>query len=59
MRLEPLTESHLEDLCAVGLDAELWKWIPVKVENRDQMLGYIRDALKLQTAGTALPCVRA
>jgi RimJ/RimL family protein N-acetyltransferase len=54
-RLEPLSESHAADLCAVGLDPELWKWIPIQVLTPDQMLGYIRSALADQAKGTALP----
>lgn len=54
-RLEPLSESHAADLSAVGLDPELWKWIPTQVLTPDQMLGYIRAALADQAKGTALP----
>ena len=55
VRLEPLTESHHADLCEIGLDAELWKWIPFRVQTPDEMMAYIRDALKAQAAGSALP----
>ena len=54
-RLEPLSESHAADLSAVGLDPELWKWIPFQVLTPDQMLGYIRAARADQAKGTALP----
>jgi len=55
VRLEPLTEGHLDALCEVGIDGDLWRWIPTQVRNRDEMLGYIRTALQWQTDGTALP----
>ena len=55
VRLEPLAESHAAALCAVGLDAELWRWIPYRVANPEDMLAYIRTALDHQAAGTALP----
>jgi RimJ/RimL family protein N-acetyltransferase len=55
VRLEPLSESHHDSLCAVGLDPELWKWIPFQVLDRDQMMNYIRAALADQEKGTALP----
>ena len=42
VRLEPLSESHHEGLSAVGLDPELWKWIPIQVLDREQMMKYIR-----------------
>jgi len=55
IRLEPLTLNHLDDLCEIGLDPELWRWIPTPVRSRDDMLDYMRLALEWQTDGTALP----
>ena len=34
VRLEPLRLSHLDSLCEVGLDPDLWKWIPNPVYSR-------------------------
>jgi N-acetyltransferase len=53
--LEPLSESHLDALRAVGLDPDLWKWIPLQVLDREQMLKYIRSALADQEKGVSLP----
>ena len=55
IRLEPLTLNHLDGLCEIGLDPDLWRWIPTPVKSRDDMLDYIRLALQWQTDGTALP----
>jgi RimJ/RimL family protein N-acetyltransferase/ribosomal protein S18 acetylase RimI-like enzyme len=55
VRLEPLSEDHHDALSEVGLDAELWRWIPTRVTSPEEMSGYIRSALKDQGAGTALP----
>ncbi len=55
VRLEPLSESHHDALCAVGLDPELWKWIPIQVLTRDQMMKYIRAVLADQEKGTSIP----
>ena len=55
VRLEPLSESHHDALCAVGLDPELWKWIPTQVLDRDQMMRYIRAELSDQEKGTSIP----
>jgi N-acetyltransferase len=55
VRLEPLSESHHEGLCAIGLDPELWKWIPFQVLDRDQMMRYIRSALSEQEKGVSMP----
>jgi RimJ/RimL family protein N-acetyltransferase len=39
----------------VGLDDELWRWIPQAVGTPDEMRAYIETALEGQAAGTALP----
>ena len=55
VRLEPLAESHHAALCEVGLDPDLWRWIPYRATTATEMLAYIQNALKDQAAGTALP----
>ena len=36
VQLQPLSESHHDALCEVGLDPELWKWIPIQVLDRER-----------------------
>ena len=55
VRLEPLSLAHVPQLCDVGLDPDLWKWIPSIVGTPDEMLRYVESALQLQKDGTALP----
>ena len=55
VRLEPLSLDHLDGLCAVGLDEDLWRWTQANVGTRDDMRRYIETALEWQRAGTALP----
>jgi RimJ/RimL family protein N-acetyltransferase len=55
VRLEPLTLAHHADLCAVGLDDELWRLTFSRVQSADEMRAYIMSALRAQAAGTALP----
>ena len=57
VRLEPLAKSHVEALCQVGLDPDLWALIPIRVHTPDEMLNYVRAGLEAQAAGTALPFV--
>jgi N-acetyltransferase len=57
VRLEPLALEHLDALCAVGLDPELWKFTKVNVTNREEMRAYIEDALHAHAAKTALPFI--
>jgi RimJ/RimL family protein N-acetyltransferase len=42
-------------LCAVGLDDELWRWIPKPVRTAEEMAEYVAFALAEQAAGRALP----
>jgi RimJ/RimL family protein N-acetyltransferase len=55
VRLEPLAKTHLTGLAEVGLDEELWRWIPTPVRTREEMAAYIETALNEQTQGVALP----
>ena len=55
VRLEPLTLSHLDSLCQVGLDAELWRWTPSILRTPEEMRKYVETALEWQSRGTALP----
>ena len=55
VQLQPLSESHLDALCDIGLDPDLWKWIPIQVLDRVQMQSYIRSALSDQEKGISLP----
>jgi N-acetyltransferase len=57
VRLEPLAPEHAAGLAEVGLDAELWKWIPTPVRTPEEMSGYVQTALDEQLKGSALPFV--
>jgi RimJ/RimL family protein N-acetyltransferase len=55
VRLEPLAQAHLSALAEVGLDEELWRWIPTFVLTKEEMAAYIDTALNEQERGTSLP----
>jgi len=55
VRLEPLAKAHLAGLAAVGLDEELWLWIPVSVRTAEEMAAYIETALQERERGVSLP----
>jgi len=55
VRLEPLGERHMDDLLAVALDEELWRWTTTQIHSPDDLAGYVATALRWQEAGTALP----
>ncbi|MGC1267790.1 MAG: GNAT family protein [Candidatus Acidiferrum sp.] len=55
VRLEPLSEKHHAGLSDVGLDEELWRWIPAAVRTPQEMSAYIGTALDEQARGVSLP----
>ena len=57
VRLEPLRVDHLPALCEVGLEKSLWKWTNNIVRDESDLERYVRDALAMQSQGTALPFV--
>jgi len=55
VRLEPLSLDHLSGLIEVGLDVDIWRWMPTTIRTAGDMRAYIDDALAAQAAGTATP----
>jgi RimJ/RimL family protein N-acetyltransferase len=55
VRMEPLAMGHLAGLTEVGLDEELWRWIPTAVRTKEEMAAYIETALNEQERGISLP----
>jgi RimJ/RimL family protein N-acetyltransferase len=53
--LEPLARRHSTELGRIGLDPDLWRWTTTELRTREDMLRYVRHALRLQRAGAALP----
>lgn len=57
VRLEPLEFEHLEALCQIGLEEEIWRWSPQKIKTAEDLRGYIETALTERERGVALPFV--
>jgi RimJ/RimL family protein N-acetyltransferase len=55
VRLEPLTPAHAAALARVGLDPELWRWIPTQIGSSDEMRAYVAAALEEQQRGVSQP----
>ncbi|MEP7297479.1 MAG: GNAT family protein [Burkholderiales bacterium] len=57
VRLEPLTLTHVGALALarVGLDAELWRFIPTPITTPEEMHAYVATALDEQARGVSLP----
>jgi N-acetyltransferase len=55
VRLEPLTDSHVQPLAEVAFDPELWRWTMTRIHTIEDLAGYVHSALQEQRAGVALP----
>ncbi len=55
VRLEPLAMDHVDALCEVAFDEELWRVALQPLRTRDDVAQYVRNALDLHQKGTALP----
>jgi len=53
--LQPLSLAHLNALCEVGLDPELWRATAFGMANEEDMGHFVQAALEAQAARTALP----
>ncbi len=55
VRLVPLGVAHVDGMCEVGLDPEIWRWMPTTVNDRAGMEAFVQESLEKQMAGTGLP----
>jgi len=55
VRLEPLSVDHLQGLISVGLDADIWRWMPVAIQTPGDMRTYIETALAGRDSGREMP----
>jgi RimJ/RimL family protein N-acetyltransferase len=55
-RLEPLSENHVPDLCRVGFDRSIWRYMLYgDILTEDQMRAWVLDMLERQKRGADLP----
>jgi RimJ/RimL family protein N-acetyltransferase len=57
VRLEPLTESHIDVLSDVAYDPDLWRYTMTHISNRNELETYVHAALAVAAHGTGLPFV--
>lgn len=55
VQLVPLSLDHLDRLCELGLNEDIWRWMQHQVRTRDDMRAFIETALEGSRAGTILP----
>lgn len=53
LRLEPLSESHLEELVSL-FDVEIWRWYTDQIKTPDALRSFLQKILHEQTAGRTL-----
>ena len=55
MRLEPLSEAHLDGLAEVAFAPSIWKYMMQTMRTVDDLRGWIATARRLEGEGTCLP----
>jgi RimJ/RimL family protein N-acetyltransferase len=57
VRLEPLTEKHIDALSEVAYHPDLWQYTMTHISNRAELETYVHAALAVAAHGTGLPFV--
>ena len=57
VRLEPMSEQHLDGLERVGLDPELWRWTLARPTDRGALAAWMSSAMSNAASGSELPFV--
>jgi len=56
VRLEPLSEAHVPGLTAVGMNDEIWRWMPYGVmKNEDDIRRWVQNLLTQIASGSVMP----
>jgi len=56
VRLEPLSEAHVPGLTAVGMNDEIWRWLPYGVmRNEDDIRRWVQNLLAQIPSGSVMP----
>lgn len=54
--LEPLSEAHVPELCEVGFEPAIWRWMLYGyIDSEDKMLAFVRQLLSWQLEGSDQP----
>ena len=55
--LAPLTLEHVDALTEIGLDPDIWRWMPYRVRDRSGMRAFVEESLEGWRNGSAVPFV--
>lgn len=56
-RLIPMEATHVDPLYEAGRSAEIWRYMPMRVETLDDMRRLVEEALRARERGTEFPFV--
>jgi len=54
VRLEPMLLEHYERLAEIGLGRDIFRYFPVTIDTKEQMLAYVRACVAANDTGTML-----
>jgi RimJ/RimL family protein N-acetyltransferase len=57
VRLEPMSLEHVTGLTEVGLEAEIWRWMPIAVQTPGDIRAMVEKALSDASDGSQAPFV--
>ncbi len=56
VRIEPLSEEHVPGLTAIGLEEDIWRYMPYgQMRDEEDIRRWVRHMLALRAAGTDMP----
>ena len=51
VRLEPILLEHYERLAEIGLGRDIFRYFPITIDTKEQMLAYVRACVARTTRG--------
>ncbi|HEY5520733.1 MAG TPA: GNAT family N-acetyltransferase [Candidatus Limnocylindrales bacterium] len=55
VRLEPLAPEHLAGLIDIGLEADIWRWMPIPIQTPGEMRAWLDTSLEAANGGSEMP----
>jgi len=55
VRLEPLALDHLAGLIDIGLEADIWRWMPIPIQTPGEMRAWLDSSLEAADGGSEMP----
>jgi RimJ/RimL family protein N-acetyltransferase len=57
VRLEPMRVEHYERLAEIGLGQDIFRYFPIAIDTKEQMLGYVQHSVSATDSGAMVVCV--